>query len=62
MNVLELKLRCSMTAQDAVMQLHDLARWIETNIGTGQLSADVRSCADRLHLVTQPVEVPREKL
>lgn len=51
-----------MTATEAVLQLHDLARWIEANIGTGQLSQDVRHCADRLHTITQPPEVPRENL
>lgn len=34
---------------DAVIKLHDIARLIEENIGTGQLSEDVRKCADRLH-------------
>jgi hypothetical protein len=34
---------------DAVIALHDIARTIEREIGRGQLSDDVRSCADRLH-------------
>jgi hypothetical protein len=34
---------------DAVIALHDIARTIEQEIGRGQLSDDVRSCADRLH-------------
>ena len=34
---------------DAVIALHDIARTIEREIGHGQLSDDVRSCADRLH-------------
>jgi hypothetical protein len=34
---------------DAVIALHEIARTIEREIGRGQLSDDVRSCADRLH-------------
>jgi hypothetical protein len=29
--------------------LHDIARTVEREIGRGQLSDDIRSCADRLH-------------
>jgi hypothetical protein len=35
--------------EQAVIQLHDVARLIEKEIGTGQLSEDVRKCADRLN-------------
>lgn len=34
---------------DAVIALHDIARTVEREIGSGQLSDDIRSCADRLH-------------
>jgi hypothetical protein len=34
---------------DAVIKLHNVARLIEDAIGKGQLSDDVRKCADRLH-------------
>jgi len=34
---------------DAVIQLHDIARLVGEEIGRGQLSDDIRSCADRLH-------------
>jgi hypothetical protein len=34
---------------DAVIQLHDIARLVEQEIGSGQLSDDIRNCADRLH-------------
>jgi hypothetical protein len=34
---------------DAVIKLHDVARTIEKQIGTGQLSDDIRQCADRLN-------------
>ena len=32
----------------AVIRLHDIARLIEENIGVGELSRDIRKCADRL--------------
>ena len=34
---------------DAVVALHEIARTVEQEIGTGQLSYDIRKCADRLH-------------
>lgn len=34
---------------DAVIALHDIARTVEREIGHGQLSDDIRRCADRLH-------------
>ena len=34
---------------DAVIALHDIARIVEREIGYGQLSDDIRACADRLH-------------
>lgn len=40
---------------DAVMQLHDIARLIEKEIGSGQLSEDIRDAADRLHLIINPM-------
>jgi hypothetical protein len=36
---------------DAVIQLHNIARTVETEIGRGLLSEDIRDCADRLHQV-----------
>jgi hypothetical protein len=39
----------------AVIDLHNIARLIETSVGTGQLSMDIRDCADRLHNITQPL-------
>jgi hypothetical protein len=44
------------TLEDAVIKLHDLARIIESELGVGQLSQDVRRSADRLS------EVIRETL
>jgi hypothetical protein len=34
---------------DAVIALHEIARTVEREIGHGQLSNDIRKCADRLH-------------
>jgi hypothetical protein len=34
---------------DAVVALHEIARTVEREIGSGQLSNDIRGCADRLH-------------
>lgn len=34
---------------DAVIALHEIARTVEREIGRGQLSDDIRKCADRLH-------------
>ncbi len=35
--------------EQAVIDLHDIARKIEQEIGPGLLSEDLRKCADRLH-------------
>jgi hypothetical protein len=37
---------------DAVIQLHDIARLVEAEIGHGKLSEDIRSVADRLHVLS----------
>lgn len=34
---------------DAVIALHEIARTVEREIGHGELSDDIRKCADRLH-------------
>jgi hypothetical protein len=34
---------------DAVITLHEIARTVAEELGTGQLHDDIRSCADRLH-------------
>jgi hypothetical protein len=41
---------------DLVIQLHDIARTIEQEIGVGQLSADIRNAADRLTVLLIPME------
>jgi hypothetical protein len=38
---------------DAIMMLHQIARMIETKMGKGLLSEDIRDCADRLHALTK---------
>jgi uncharacterized protein YecA (UPF0149 family) len=39
-----------------VIRLHDIARELEQKVGVGQLSKDIRSCADRLSDVNKTVE------
>ena len=39
-------------SNELVIQLHDIARTIEQQIGIGQLSNDIRNVADRLHTLT----------
>lgn len=34
---------------DAVVALHEIARLVEHDVGVGELSQDIRKCADRLH-------------
>jgi hypothetical protein len=34
--------------EDKIIQLHDIARVVEQQIGVGQLSDDIRNVADRL--------------
>jgi hypothetical protein len=34
--------------EDLVIHFHDLSRMIEREIGVGQLSQDIRNCANRL--------------
>jgi hypothetical protein len=38
----------SVELNEAITQLHDIARLIEKEIGQGQLSEDIRQCGDRL--------------
>ena len=41
----------------AVIDLHNIARLLETTIGLGALSEDIRKCADRLHILNSPMKV-----
>ncbi len=36
------------TIEERIIQLHDIARHVEQEIGVGQLSEDIRKTADRL--------------
>jgi len=45
-----------MTLDEAIIQLHDVARTVEQQIGTGQLSDDIRNCADRLNTLIKEVK------
>ena len=38
---------------ELVIELHNIARQIENTIGKGQLSEDIRDCADRLNELTK---------
>ena len=40
-----------MELKDRIIQLHDIARAIEQELGQGQLSEDIRKAADRLNEV-----------
>ena len=42
----------------AVINLHDIARLVEQQLGKGALSEDLRKCADRLHLLNKPMKEP----
>lgn len=42
-----------MSFDQEIIDLHNIARKIETNIGVGKLSQDLREIADRLHELTQ---------
>lgn len=37
--------------KQSVIELHDIARLVEQEIGQGQLSLDLRDCADKLALL-----------
>jgi hypothetical protein len=39
-----------------VIRLHDIAREVEQRVGVGELSKDIRACADRLSEVNKVAE------
>lgn len=43
--------------EQVIIDLHWIAHLVETEIGVGQLSDDIRRCADRLHIVKEQVGV-----
>jgi hypothetical protein len=59
-NFLRLKMNEKSQLHEAVIQLHDIARTVESNIGSGKLSQDIRDAADRLHMLLK-VEVEETK-
>ncbi len=44
----------------AVIDLHNIARLVETNIGCGKLSEDIRNTADRLHALIKETYTLKE--
>jgi len=50
-----------MTLDEAVVQLHNVARTLEQEIGRGQLSDDIRDCADRLHRLARYDYIKKEE-
>lgn len=42
----------NMVLVDAVIALHDIARLVHQEVGEGNLSDDIRNCADRLHVLS----------
>lgn len=47
---------------ELVIELHNIARQVETLIGVGKLSNDIRECADRLHSLGKLTEDQNERL
>ena len=45
-----------------VIRLHDIAREVEQKIGFGELSKDIRKCADRLSNLSTVERAPNEIL
>ena len=42
---------------ELVIALHDIARAVEARLGQCQISDDIRDCADRLHMIGEPLKV-----
>lgn len=45
------------TLEERVIELHDIARQIEQELGSGSLSQDLRRAADRLHSLIKKQDV-----
>ena len=41
--------------EDKIIQLHEIARVVEKNLGISDLSKDIRTAADRLHEILNAV-------
>jgi hypothetical protein len=48
-NPLHIPYRREDELEDAIIALHNIARVVERQLGTGKLSKDIRKCADRLN-------------
>jgi hypothetical protein len=46
--------------EQAIIDLHNIARLVENKIGFGQLSDDIRRCADRLNTVKKQFGVKND--
>lgn len=42
---------------ELVLALHDIARAVEARFGQCQISDNIRDCADRLHVLGEPLKV-----
>ncbi len=42
---------------DMVIELHNIARAVETEFGHSNLTSDLRNCADRLHVLAVGVRI-----
>ena len=49
------------TLDEAVIELHNIARLVEKEIGLGLLSEDIRDCADRLHTLVKYDYIKKEE-
>lgn len=47
--------------EQVVIDLHNLARVVEQQVGVGSLSMDIRKCADRLTALIKPVTLEHRK-
>jgi hypothetical protein len=46
---------------DLVMEIHDIARQVEKELGHGEISNKLRECADNLHIVDVNVSLSENK-
>ena len=42
--------------EDMIIKLHDVARQVEKELGTGDLSKNIRKCADQLNVLIKPIK------
>lgn len=51
----------NMRLSELVIELHNIARQVESTVGIGQLSEDIRNCADRLHVLGEPLKANKNE-